>query len=46
VRVCEIGPEGTTLKPERAKHNRGDTEINYQTNMIYWEKRRVYGTHN
>jgi len=23
MRVCEIGPEGTTLKPERAKHNRG-----------------------
>src|SRR5712691_10488285 len=23
VRVCEIGPEGTTLKPEMAKHNRG-----------------------
>src|SRR5512132_560868 len=23
VRVCEIGPEGITLKPEMAKHNRG-----------------------
>jgi hypothetical protein len=22
--VCEIGPEGSTLKPQRAKHNRGE----------------------
>ena len=27
VRVGEIGPEGTTLKPEMAKHNRGVRQI-------------------